>query len=61
MTGYRTVLFGAILAVLGVLQGLDWMTLISNPKLAGYVASGIGVVIVVLRAITTGPIGTKPE
>ena len=61
MTGYRTALFGAILTVLGALQGLDWITLVSDAKIAGWMASGIGLAVMVLRAITSTPIGETPK
>jgi hypothetical protein len=59
-TGYRTVLLGAVITVVGALQGLDWAALIPhNPQAAGWVVSGIGVVMTVLRFVTSTPVGTK--
>jgi hypothetical protein len=60
LTGYRTVLLGAVVTVVGALQGLDWVALLPNsPQVAGWVVSGIGVTMTVLRFITSTPIGTK--
>lgn len=57
LTGYKTAIVAALIAVFGALQGLDWLNLISNPQIAGWVATAIGVVMFVLRAMTTTPIG----
>ena len=60
LTGYRTVLLGAVVTVVGALQGLDWAALIpNNPQAAGWVVSGIGVAMTVLRFVTSTPVGTK--
>lgn len=59
LTGYKTVIVGVALAILGALQGLDWATLITDPELAGWIVSGIGVVVTVLRLFTSTPVGTK--
>lgn len=62
LTGFKTVIVGVLLAVLGALQGLDWLSLISDPEIAGWVVSGIGVVMTVLRLFTTTPVAAKkPE
>ncbi len=58
MQGYRTMIAAAVVALLGVLQGLDWVTLVSNPKAFGWTAAGVAVVMAVFRAITTTPVGT---
>ena len=58
MTGYRTAIVAAAVAIVGALQGLNLVQLIpDNPQVAGWIATGLGVVMFVLRAITTGPIG----
>lgn len=60
LTGYKTVLVGAALTVVGALQGLDWAALIpNNPQAAGWVVSGIGIVMTVLRFVTNTPVGGK--
>ena len=55
MKGFKTAIVSLALVVLGALQGFDWATLISDPQTAGWVVSAIGVVMMVLRAITDSP------
>lgn len=58
LSGYRTALVAAVIAVLGALQGLDWLSLLpSDPKAVGWVTAGIGAIMMFLRSITTTPIG----
>lgn len=57
MTGFRTYIAAAIVATLGVLQGVDWLQLISNPKGFGWAMLGTGLVMAVLRTVTTTPPG----
>lgn len=59
LTGYKTVIVAALIAVFGALQGLNWVDLVSNPQIAGWVVTAIGVVMFVLRSLTTTPIGVK--
>lgn len=57
MQGWKTVLVGAALALIGFLQGVDWASLIPNdPKTEGWIVSGIGGAMVLLRYLTTTPI-----
>lgn len=53
LTGKRTALFGLVLVVLGALQGFDWITLVTDPTVAGRIVAGIGVAVMVLRAMTS--------
>lgn len=59
MKGWRTIIFGAGVAVvpaaLQYLAGIDWTTTGLSPE-AG---SAIGAIIVMLRAVTNSPIGKK--
>ena len=57
MTGWRTLIASAIVAALGVMQGLDWVTLVNSPKSFGWAAAGGALLFAVLRAITTTPVG----
>ena len=58
LSGYKTVLFGALLAVAGFLQGVNWVEVIpDNPATVGWVTTAIGAVVVVLRMLTNTPIG----
>lgn len=60
MQGWKTVIFGALLAIVGFLQGVNWESLIpNNPTVVGWITSAIGVVVVVLRMFTSTPIGQK--
>lgn len=59
MTGFRTYIAAAIIGVVGVLQGVDWVTLISNPKAFGWAALGTGILMAVLRSVTTTPPGAS--
>ncbi len=52
LKGKRTALIALVLVVLGALQGFDFLTLIDDPMVAGRVVSGIGLVMLVLRAVT---------
>lgn len=62
MTGWKTLIFGAALALLGFLQGVDWASIIPNdPDLVGWMTSGVGVAVMVLRFFTKSPVGTKPD
>jgi hypothetical protein len=57
LTGWKTVIFSLVVAVIGVLQTVDWTSLLSDPKRAGIVVTIIGVVSGVLRYFTSTPIG----
>jgi len=61
MKGKRTIIFGIAVAILGALQAVqltDWMELVGD-QAAGAITSGIGVGILVLRYLTTTPVGSK--
>lgn len=58
LQGWRTIMFGAALAVAGFLQTVDWATVIPTGW-AGPVVGIIGIAVVVLRSFTTTPVGTK--
>lgn len=51
MTGYRTYLVSALLALSGVLAQTDWVEFVANPQ-AGLVAIGSGVLMAFMRSIT---------
>lgn len=60
MTGYRTLIVAALVAIVGALQGLDWASFLpSDPTTVGWIITGLGVVMGVLRFLTTGAIGEK--
>ena len=51
MTGYRTYIVSALLALSGVLAQTDWVEFVANPK-AGMVAIGSAVLMAFMRSIT---------
>lgn len=60
MQGWKTVIFGAVVALVGFLQGVNWEQIIPNdPTVVGWITSGIGVAVVVLRFVTKTPVGQK--
>jgi hypothetical protein len=60
LKGYRTLIVAASIAVIGALQGLDWVSLLpGNSQAAGWVVTGLGIAMMVLRTITTTPVATK--
>lgn len=56
LTGWKTLIFSALVALLGVAQSADWVNLLGSAT-AGYVVTGIGVVGAVLRLFTSTPVG----
>lgn len=63
MKGYKTVLFGVAVAVLGFLEGFkitDFAQFIPD-QYEPLVISGIGFIVVLLRLVTTTPVGQKPD
>ena len=60
MTGFRTLLFSALVAILGVFEAFDWGLVIPE-KYVGIALIVIGAIIAYLRKITTTPIGKKVE
>jgi len=59
LKGYKTIIVGSIVAVLGFLQAFDFTTITSNPQTAGLITGGIGIVMMILRKFTDTPLGTK--
>lgn len=57
LRGYRTLILSAAIAALGFLQAFDFTQIISNPRTIGIILIIIGVLVAVLRAITTTHIG----
>lgn len=66
LKGWRTVLFGLLVAIVGLLDALAMVDL--TPLLSswlpegrvGAVLSAIGILTVLLRFVTTGPWGSQP-
>lgn len=57
-SGWKTLLFAALLAVAGVAQQADWIHLIGATN-GGYVVTGVGLIVAILRLLTNGPSGLK--
>lgn len=57
MTGYRTYLAAALVAIFGVLASTDWIAFLNDPK-AGAVAVGSAMLMAVMRAFTSTPPGS---
>lgn len=60
MKGFKTLIFGAIIAALGGIQATDLATIVPD-KFIGIVMASIGVVVMVLRAFTNTPALTSNE
>lgn len=56
MTGFRTYIAAAMVAVFGVLQATDWVSVLANPK-AALPTIGIAVLMAIMRSVTTTPPG----
>lgn len=59
MKGWRTLGLNAAVALLGVAQATDWTHVLGASATAGWVVTGIGVANMVLRSVTTTPVGQK--
>lgn len=56
MKGWKTLLFGLFVAVSGVLQTFDWVTVVPQDKTwSGAVMLAIGAAVVALRYVTDSP------
>lgn len=57
MTGYRTYLAAALIAIFGALAATDWIAFLDDPK-AGAVAICSAILMALMRALTTTPAGS---
>ena len=58
--GYRTLLFSLVVVIAGVLQMVDWTTIIPQGRTwTGGVMTAIVVIMMVLRSFTNTPMGQK--
>lgn len=55
LKGWKTLIFSASVALIGVLQAADWVSLLGS-ETAGYVVTGIGIVSAILRFMTDTPV-----
>ena len=60
LQGWKTLIFGAVVTILGGLQAADVAQFVPE-HWVGVVMGFIGVVIMILRVLTTTPVGEKTE
>jgi hypothetical protein len=58
MKGWRTIGLNLAVAGFGVLEAADWTSILGNEK-AGWALTAFGVANMLLRAVTTTPVGQK--
>lgn len=56
LTGYKTYIAAALVALFGVLQAVDWVAFIGNPK-AGLQTVGVAILMAIMRSVTNTPSG----
>jgi hypothetical protein len=59
MKGWRTLGLNAAVALIGVAQATNWTDVLGSSSSAGWIVTGVGVANMVLRSITTTPVGQK--
>jgi hypothetical protein len=57
MSGYRTYLAAALVAIFGALASTDWIAFLDDPK-AGAVALASAILMAIMRAFTSTPAGS---
>lgn len=58
LSGWKTIIVGALVALVGSLQGMDFASVLPNdPQTVGWIGTGLGLAMIVLRFLTTGPAG----
>lgn len=58
LKGWKTLLFSAAVALVGVAQAADWIDLLGS-ETGGYVVTGIGIISAALRFLTNSSVGAK--
>jgi hypothetical protein len=58
MKGWRTLAINLAIALFGVLETADWTGLLGGGA-AGITVTGIGIANMILRSITTSPVGRR--
>lgn len=59
-TGYRTITLAVAITAIGAIQGMDFAALLpDDPQLVGWIVTGIGIAMAILRKLTTTPLGEK--
>jgi hypothetical protein len=57
LTGYRTYIAAALVAIFGALASTDWISFLDDPK-AGAVAIASAILMALMRSFTTTPAGS---
>ena len=57
LRGWRTILWSLFLATVGVMQALDWASLLPNGAAKGWMLIAIAFITAWLRVITSTPVG----
>ncbi len=60
MSGFRTYIAAALVALGGLIAQTDWIAFLANPK-AGLVALGSGALMAIMRTMTTTPPGVAAK
>ena len=58
MKGWKTLVFGALVTILGGFTAADFVPWLGE-QWAGVAVAVVGVVIMAMRVVTTGPVGTS--
>ena len=57
--GWKTLIFNGAMALVGVAQMFDWTTVLGATPYAGYVVTGVGIINMILRSVTTTHVGVS--
>ena len=57
MKGWRTLGLNAAVALIGVAQATNWTDVFGSSASAGWIVTGVGIANMVLRSVTTTPVG----
>ena len=60
MKGWKTFIFGLLTAMLGFAASFDFTTIV-NEQTSGFILTGVGILTMILRAVTDSSIFTKDE
>ena len=61
MKGWRTLGLNAAVALLGVAQATNWTDVLGSSASAGWIVTGVGIANMLLRSVTTTPIGQRSQ
>lgn len=59
LKGWKSILVGFLALIAGLLEQIDWISVIPEGADAGTITSLAGVVILILRYFTSTPVGKK--